>query len=41
VAGRFGELEVPFIGREALVCNKRALARPRDLADLELLEPGS
>ena len=41
VAGRFGELEVPFIGREALIRNKRALGRPRDLADLELLEPGA
>jgi hypothetical protein len=41
VAGRFGELEVPFIGREGLARNKRALGRPRDLADLELLEPQS
>ena len=41
VLGRFGELEVPFIGREALIRNKRALGRPRDLADLELLEPGT
>jgi hypothetical protein len=27
----------PFIGRDALLRNKRALGRPRDLADLELL----
>jgi hypothetical protein len=35
--GGFGELECPFIGRAELVRNKRALGRPRDLADLELL----
>jgi len=39
VAGRIGDLDVPFIGREALVRNKRALGRPRDLADLEMLGP--
>jgi hypothetical protein len=38
---RIGDLDVPFIGREALIRNKRALGRPRDLADLEYLEPGS
>jgi len=38
VEGRFGELTCPYIGREALIRNKRALGRPRDLADLELLE---
>jgi hypothetical protein len=37
VTGPFGELECPFIGRAELVRNKRALGRPRDLADLELL----
>jgi hypothetical protein len=36
-SGRIGDIECPFIGREALVRNKRALGRPRDLADLELL----
>ncbi len=35
--GPFGELECPFIGRAELARNKRALGRPRDLADLELL----
>ena len=35
--GPFGELECPFIGRVELARNKRALGRPRDLADLELL----
>lgn len=41
VTGRVGDLDVPFIGRAALVRNKRALGRPRDLADLESLEPGT
>jgi hypothetical protein len=35
--GAFGDLECPFIGRGELTRNKRALGRPRDLADLELL----
>jgi len=30
-------LDVPFLGREALVQNKRATARLKDLADLEAL----
>lgn len=30
-------LEVPVLGRDDLCRNKRALGRPRDLADLELL----
>ena len=29
-----GGLEIPLIGREALVKNKRASGRPKDLADL-------
>ncbi|MDP3775132.1 MAG: hypothetical protein Q8Q85_12795 [Gemmatimonadales bacterium] len=28
---------VPFIGREALIANKRASGRPKDLADLDAL----
>lgn len=32
------ELVVPVIGREALIANKRALGRTRDLADIEMLE---
>jgi hypothetical protein len=35
---RIDALEVPVIGREALLANKRALGRHRDLADIELLE---
>ncbi|MBI1797297.1 MAG: hypothetical protein HY076_06070 [Candidatus Eisenbacteria bacterium] len=37
VSGKMGDLDCPFIGREQLIRNKRALGRPRDLADLELL----
>ena len=37
VTGPFGDLECPFIGRAELARNKRALGRPRDLADLEML----
>jgi hypothetical protein len=33
-----GALEVPFPGREDLILNKRASARLKDLADLELLQ---
>jgi hypothetical protein len=29
---------VPFLGREALLRNKRAAGRPKDLVDVELLE---
>lgn len=28
---------IPFIGRDALIANKRATARPKDLADLDAL----
>ncbi len=31
-------LEVPTIGREALIRNKRAVGRPRDMADIAELE---
>jgi hypothetical protein len=37
VSTRMGGIECPVIGREALIRNKRALGRPRDKADLELL----
>lgn len=33
-----GPLRVPFLGRAALVKNKRATGRTKDLADLETLE---
>ena len=32
------DLEVPFIGRAALLENKRATGRPKDLADVDALE---
>jgi hypothetical protein len=34
-------IRIPFIGKAALIKNKRALGRPRDLADLESLEDAS
>jgi hypothetical protein len=33
-------VEIPIIGRDALIRNKRALGRPRDLADVADLEGG-
>lgn len=33
-----GSQEVPFLGRADLVRNKRASGRPKDLADLDVLE---
>jgi hypothetical protein len=38
---RVGLLEIPFLGRDDLVANKRATARPKDLADLDVLERGA
>jgi len=35
-----GSLEVPFIGRDTLVHNKRATGRTKDMADIEALESG-
>ena len=34
-AGRFGELTVDFLGRDAFIRNKRATDRRRDLGDIE------
>jgi hypothetical protein len=33
-----GSQEIPFLGREDLLRNKRVSGRPKDLADLEVLE---
>jgi hypothetical protein len=33
--GRFGDLSVDFIGREAFIRNKRATGRAKDLGDIE------
>ncbi len=38
VTAAFGDLEVPTIGLQDLITNKRAVGRPRDLADVALLE---
>ena len=38
VVHRMDDLEVPFIGRAALIENKRAARRLKDLADIEALE---
>jgi hypothetical protein len=32
---------IPFIGREALLANKRAAGRQKDLADIDALTSGS
>ena len=40
VTQRVGELDLPFLGRDELVRNKRAVGRPQDLADLEALGSG-
>lgn len=37
VVHRVGALEIPFLGRDALVRNKRASGRYKDLGDLEAL----
>jgi hypothetical protein len=37
VEGRFGDLEVHYIGRNEFLLNKKALGRKKDLADLEAL----
>ena len=37
VEGSYGDLPVPFLGREQFVANKRAIGRKKDLADLESL----
>lgn len=38
VSTRVGELEVAVLGRDHLLDNKRAVGRPRDLADVAALE---
>ena len=38
VAGTFGDVPCHYLSREDLLVNKRALGRPRDLADVEMLE---
>jgi hypothetical protein len=38
---RVQQMNLPFLGREDLIRNKRATGRTRDLADLEILEAGT
>jgi hypothetical protein len=38
VTVRIASLDVPVIGRDALIRNKRAAGRPRDIADIAELE---
>ncbi len=37
VEGLYGNIPVPFLGREQYIVNKRAIGRKKDLADLEYL----
>ncbi len=37
----YGEVPVRYLGKEALIRNKRALGRAKDFADIEALEGGS
>lgn len=41
VTGRYGEIEVKFIGLNALLVNKRAAGRAKDLADVAALDAGA
>lgn len=40
VEGPLGSHRVQFLGRETFLRNKRAAGRPKDLADIDALEPG-
>jgi len=37
--GSYGGVAVHYLGREQLICNKQALGRAKDLADIEALNP--
>ena len=41
VEGSLGSHSVHFMGRETFLRNKRAAGRPKDLADIDALQPGS
>ena len=38
LTARVGDLEVPILGRDDFLRNKRAVGRPKDLADIALME---
>ena len=40
VEGPLGRHRVALLGRETFIRNKRAAARPKDLADIDALRPG-
>jgi hypothetical protein len=40
VEGPLGRHSVHFLGRETFLRNKRAAGRPKDIADIDALEPG-
>ncbi len=40
IAGSLGSHAVHFLGRETFLRNKRAAGRPKDLADIDALDPG-
>jgi hypothetical protein len=40
VEGPLGRHSVHFLGRESFLRNKRAAGRPKDIADIDALEPG-
>ena len=40
IEGPLGRHRVAFLGRETFLRNKRAAGRPKDLADIDALEPG-
>ncbi|RJP93672.1 MAG: hypothetical protein C4518_05665 [Desulfobacteraceae bacterium] len=37
VSGRYGDIQIFYIGREQLILNKKTTSRKKDLADLEAL----
>ena len=37
VMGRYADLDVPYIGREQFIANKRACGRAKDLGDLDAI----
>jgi hypothetical protein len=41
VTAPVADMDIPFIGREALIENKQASARDKDLIDLDLLRKGT